>query len=81
MSKNTPDSPESYTIHITISPVELSLILGAINKESLTLTQGLLTGKSFNREGDSKQLELLNKLKTELELQLKIHTASYNLYY
>lgn len=66
---------ENYIIQLTLTPIELSLILGYLNKESLVLTQGLLTGKSFNPEGDRKHLELLNTLTKELELQIKIRTA------
>lgn len=51
---------------LQLTPVEVSMLLSMLDRKSLVLSQALLTGKSFNREGDSKQLDMLNKLESKL---------------
>ena len=51
---------------LQLTPVEVSMLLSMLDRKSLVLSQALLTGKSFNREGDSKQLDMLNQLECKL---------------
>lgn len=62
-------------LELQLTPVEVSMLLPLVRTKSSAVSARLLTGKSFNREGDTKHLDMLNKL--ELKLLAISKAATY----